>query len=58
MVKKANQKLKLLYLYNIMTEKTDENHGMSIPMLREELLKYGIEANRQVRKKYRDCSGG
>ena len=48
MPKKANQKLKLLYLYKIMMENTSEDHGMSIQELKEELLKHDVEANRQV----------
>ncbi len=48
MPKKANHKLKLLYLYKIMLENTSEDHGMSIQELKEELMKHGIEANRQV----------
>lgn len=48
MPKKANQKLKLLYLYKIMMENTSEDHGMSIQELKDELMKHDVEANRQV----------
>ena len=48
MPKKANQKLKLLYLYRILMKNTSETHGMSINELREELMKHDIQANRQV----------
>ena len=48
MAKRANQKVKVLYLYKIMREKTDKEHGMSLAMIQEELKKYNIEADRRV----------
>lgn len=47
MAKSSNQKLKLLYLLKILTEKTDENHCMTAQCLIEELLKYDIHAERK-----------
>ncbi len=48
MPKNPNQKLKLLYLYKILMEKTDKNHGISIPNIQTILKEYNIVANRQV----------
>ncbi len=48
MSKRANQKLKLLYLYKIMVEQTDKTHGLSLPKIQEELKKKGIIVNRQA----------
>lgn len=47
MAKSSNQKIKLLYLLKILTEKTDENHCMSAQSLIEELARYGIHAERK-----------
>lgn len=47
MAKSANQKLKLLYLIKIFTEKTDENHCLSAQELIKELSAYGISAERK-----------
>jgi len=47
MAKNPRQKQKLLYLQKILLEKTDENHGMTINELIEELEKYGITAERK-----------
>lgn len=47
MAKSANQKLKLLYLIKILSEKTDENHCLSVKKLIEELLRYDITAERK-----------
>lgn len=47
MAKNPRQKQKLLYLQKILLEKTDENHGMTINELIEELDKYGITAERK-----------
>lgn len=47
MAKSANQKLKLLYLLKILTEKTDENHCMSVQELIGELSAYDISAERK-----------
>ncbi len=42
-----NQKLKLLYLYKILNEKTDENITLNASELIDELSKYGITAERK-----------
>ena len=47
MPKNRNQKLKLLYLLKILTEKTDENHPISMPNIIAELDRYGISAERK-----------
>ncbi len=47
MTKSSNQKLKVLYLLNIMKELTDEDHGLTLPQILEELAKYGIKAERK-----------
>lgn len=47
MAKAPNQKLKLLYLLKILSEKTDENHCMSSQRLIEELARYDITAERK-----------
>lgn len=47
MAKSSNQKLKLLYLIKILSEKTDENHCMTAGMLIEELARYDIKAERK-----------
>ncbi len=47
MAKNRNQKLKLLYLLKILTEKTDENHPISMPNIIAELDRYGISAERK-----------
>jgi len=47
MAKNRNQKLKLLYLLKILTEKTDENHTISMPNIIAELDRYGISAERK-----------
>lgn len=47
MAKSANQKLKLLYILKILTEKTDEEHCMSAQDIIDELSAYGISAERK-----------
>lgn len=47
MAKSPNQKLKLLYLMKIFQEKTDDNHGLRVVDLIEELRQYGIEVERK-----------
>lgn len=47
MAKSSNQKMKLLYLLKIFSEKTDENHCMSSQELIGELERYGIYAERK-----------
>ena len=48
MAKGKNQKLKLLYLAKILKEKTDEDHGITMPQLIEELAKYGVDGERKT----------
>lgn len=47
MAKSANQKMKLLYILKILTEKTDEEHCMSAQDIITELASYGISAERK-----------
>ena len=47
MARSSMQKQKLLYLQKIMLEKTDENHGLTINEIKEELESYGIKAERK-----------
>lgn len=47
MAKSSNQKLKLMYLAKILQEKTDEDHGMTMPELIEELARYDVRAERK-----------
>lgn len=47
MPKNANQKLKLLQLYHILLQKTDEDHKMSMEDLLAALSRCGIEAERK-----------
>ena len=47
MAKGNNQKLKLSYLTRIMLEKTDDEHGLTMQQIIEELEKYGIDAERK-----------
>ncbi|MDY3617955.1 helix-turn-helix transcriptional regulator [Agathobaculum sp.] len=47
MAKNSNQKLKLLYLYRIFLEKTDEEHKLTMSQILSSLSHYGIEAERK-----------
>ncbi|MEE1314545.1 MAG: WYL domain-containing protein [Faecalimonas sp.] len=47
MAKSENQKLKLLYLMKILLEKTDEQHGLSMKQILDELKAYDIAAERK-----------
>ena len=47
MAKSPNQKLKLLYLVDILERKTDENHPMTAAALIEELEKVDVSAERK-----------
>ena len=47
MPKGTKQKLKLYYLSRIMLEKTDDEHALTMPQIQEELLKYGVSADRK-----------
>ena len=46
MAKSTNQKLKLLYLMRILLEKTDEEHGLRLGEIIDELAKYDVDAER------------
>ena len=47
MAKSSNQKLKLLYLIKILSEKSYENHCLSAQRLIDELSRYDIKAERK-----------
>lgn len=47
MAKNPNQKLKLLYLYQILLRETDETHKLSVEQLLSALARRGIEAERK-----------
>ena len=47
MPKGANQKLKLYYLARIMTEKTDDEHMITMPQIQTALEAYGVTADRK-----------
>lgn len=42
MPKGTNQKLKLVYLIKIMLERTDEEHGLTMPEILASLEEYGV----------------
>lgn len=48
MAKKENQKLKLLYLSKIFKEKTDENNGITLNQIEQELKAYDVPATRKT----------
>lgn len=48
MSKSSNQKLKLLYLAKILSEKTDEDHGLTIQQIISLLKTYDISADRKT----------
>ena len=47
MPKSPNQKLKLLYLMEILLQQTDERHPMTVPEMISELAKHGVAAERK-----------
>ncbi len=47
MARKENQKLKLLYLLKILTERTDAEHSLTMQQLIDSLAEDGIEAERK-----------
>lgn len=47
MAKGNNSKLKLSYLTKIMLEKTDDEHGLTMPQILEELERYDVTAERK-----------
>ena len=48
MAKSENQKSKLLYLYKMFTEQTDDDHGMTIAQIIDYLEEQGIKAQRKT----------
>ncbi len=48
MPKGRNQKLKLYYLSQIMTKKTDNDHWLSLPQIQEQLKEYDVDADRKT----------
>lgn len=47
MARSANQKLKLLYLCQILTQQTDEEHPLTVPELIAQLARHDIQAERK-----------
>lgn len=47
MAKNENQKLKLYYLYKLMLEKTDDEHGLTMPEIIDALDAKGVAAERK-----------
>ena len=47
MSKGTNQKLKLYYLAKIMIAKTDDDHYLTMPQIKDMLEEYGITADRK-----------
>lgn len=47
MARQDNQKLKITYLMKIFSEKTDNEHGITMPMIIKALEDYGIHAERK-----------
>ena len=47
MPKSPNQKLKLLYLMEILLQQTDERHPMTVPEMIAQLAQRGISAERK-----------
>ena len=47
MSKSPNQKLKLLYLYQILTQRSDEEHPITVPELIAQLQRHDIKAERK-----------
>ena len=47
MAKGNNQKLKLSYLTKIMLEKTDDEHGLTLQQIIDELARYDVSAERK-----------
>lgn len=47
MAKSSNQKLKILYLLKILSERTDEEHAMTLAEIIDALGEYGVSAERK-----------
>ena len=53
----SNQKFKFTYLMKIMTEKTDDEHSLTMPQILEELEKYEVSAERKsIYEDFKDMS--
>lgn len=52
---KQKGRLKILYLYKILWEKTDSEHAITMPQIQGELKKYGAEAGRKAVYEYIDA---
>ena len=52
---KQKGRLKILYLYKILWEKTDSEHALTMPQIQSELRKYGVEAGRKAIYDYMDA---
>lgn len=48
MAKSANQKIKILYLLQILWQRTDDQHGLTLEELSAALAEYGVEAERKT----------
>ncbi len=46
-MKSSGQKLKLLYMAQLLLEKTDDDHTLTVPQIISELERYGIKAERK-----------
>ena len=44
---KQDEKLKLLYMAQLLLEKTDDDHTLTVPQIISELERYGIKAERK-----------
>ena len=47
-IKNSNQRLKIIYLYKILLERTDESHIITMPEIISQLELYGITAARKA----------
>lgn len=52
---KQSNRLKILYLYKILWEKTDSEHELTMPQIQDELKKYGSDAGRKAMYEYVDA---
>ncbi len=48
MARGANQKIKILYLARILSERTDEAHGLSMEEIAQALAEHGVDAERKA----------
>ena len=47
MPKSRNQKLKIIYLYDILKRQTDQDHGITMRQILSQLEAYGVTAERK-----------